>query len=106
MKHICKIIAFSAMLWMITGISTCRSIAHKAQTKIHNTIEQKRIASDLKTAIKKGDYSKVKELFNKYDAYKHKNIANIEIRRWQYTCPNIDYVQESILYFAIFCRNE
>ncbi|TDG95508.1 ankyrin repeat domain-containing protein [Cardinium endosymbiont of Culicoides punctatus] len=106
MKHICKIIAFSVMVWMITGISTCRSIAHKAQTKIHNRIEQKRIASDLKSAIKKGDYSKVKELFSKYDPHKHKNIANTEIRLWQYTCPNIDYVQESILYFAIFCRNE
>ncbi|TDG95507.1 ankyrin repeat domain-containing protein [Cardinium endosymbiont of Culicoides punctatus] len=106
MKHICKIITFLAIISMVTGISTCRSIAHKTQTKIHNKIEQKRIASDLKSAIKKGDYSKVKELFNKYDAYKHKNIPNTEIRRWQYTCPNIDYVQESILYFAIFCRNE
>ncbi|TDG94187.1 ankyrin repeat domain-containing protein [Cardinium endosymbiont of Culicoides punctatus] len=106
MKYICKIITFSAMVWMITGISTCRSIAYKTKTKIHNTIEQKRIASDLKSAIKKGDYSKVKELFNKYDVHKHRSIANTEIRLFQYTCPNIDYVQESILYFAIFCRNK
>ncbi|TDG95506.1 ankyrin repeat domain-containing protein [Cardinium endosymbiont of Culicoides punctatus] len=106
MKHIYKTITFLAMVWMITGISTCRSIAHKTHTKIHNTIEQKCIASNLKSAIKKGDYSKVKELFNKYDAHKHKSIANTKIKLWQDIGSTDNYMQESILYFAIFCRNE
>ncbi|TDG94666.1 ankyrin repeat domain-containing protein [Cardinium endosymbiont of Culicoides punctatus] len=113
MKHNCKIITFTAMVWVTTGISRCTSIAHNRSVKstsTYNQVGKKQIVSLSKKgikAIKKGDIRQVKEIFDRYHSKDDKkSIANTEIKLWQDVNDSVYYVQESILYFAIFCRNK
>ncbi|TDG94783.1 hypothetical protein [Cardinium endosymbiont of Culicoides punctatus] len=71
MKHIFKIITFTAMVWMITGISTCTSIARNRSVKstsINTQLEKKQTISLSKKgikAIKMGDIRQLEEIFNR-----------------------------------------
>ncbi|TDG95503.1 ankyrin repeat domain-containing protein [Cardinium endosymbiont of Culicoides punctatus] len=113
MKHICKTITFSAMIWITTGISTCTSIAHNRSVKstsMNTQLEKKQTISLPKKgieAIKMGDMRQIKEFFDCYNSKDDKkSIANTEIRLWQdANSDSIDYMQESILYLAIYHRN-
>ncbi|TDG95800.1 ankyrin repeat domain-containing protein [Cardinium endosymbiont of Culicoides punctatus] len=112
MKHICKTITFSAMVWMITGINTCTSIARNrnvTSTHTDNQEEKKWTVSLPKKgieAIQKGDIRQLEEIFDRYkDKDDKKSIANTETRLWQDADDLVDYVQESILYLAIYYRH-
>ncbi|TDG94784.1 ankyrin repeat domain-containing protein [Cardinium endosymbiont of Culicoides punctatus] len=113
MKHIFKIITFTAMVWMITGISTCTSIARNRSVKstsMNTQLEKKQTISLSKQGIKaiqNGDMRQLEEIFNRYkDEEDKKSIANTEIRLWQDADgDSLDYMQESILYLAIYHRN-